>query len=120
VRGAAHGSVEWVSEHRVVVTTTDSAAAARGIAERLVRARLAACVQISGPVESIYRWDGAVVRDQEWQCWVKTTADRVDELTDWLVENHDYDVPEVLALPVLGGNPAYLSWVTAETRPDDA
>ena len=101
-----------------MITTTDSAAAARGIAERLVSARLAACVQINGPTESIYRWDGRVVRDQEWQCWIKTTADRVDELTDWLVENHGYDVPEVLALPVLGGNSAYLSWVTEETRPD--
>lgn len=103
--------------HQVVVTTTDSADAAATLAQGIVAARLAACVQIVGPIRSVYRWDGAVCDDQEWQCWIKTAGDRVEALTEWIMANHRYDVPEVVVLPVRGGNPEYLSWVTAETRP---
>lgn len=103
--------------HQVVITTTDSAAAAETLSRGLVAARLAACVQIVGPVRSLYRWDGEVRDDQEWQCWIKTTGDRLDALIEWIRVNHSYDVPEAVVLPVLGGNPEYLSWVSAETRP---
>lgn len=109
----AHGAQ---ADHRVVVTTTDSREAAGELAKGLVDARLAACVQVVGPIRSVYRWDGEVQDDQEWQCWIKTTGDRVVELTEWIKANHGYDVPEVLALPVLGGNPEYLAWMTEQTR----
>ncbi|WP_433273103.1 divalent-cation tolerance protein CutA [Actinosynnema sp. CS-041913] len=102
--------------HVVVITTTDSEDAAATLARAVVEARLAACVQISAPIRSVYRWDGRVQDDQEWQLWIKTAYDRVDELTDFVKANHSYDTPEVLALPVLGGNPDYLAWVTEETR----
>lgn len=104
------------AEHQVVITTTDSEDAAGVLAKGIVGARLAACVQVVGPIRSVYHWDGEVQDDQEWQCWIKTTGDRVAELTEWIKANHSYDVPEVVALPVLGGSPEYLAWVTGETR----
>jgi len=107
---------DQAESHQVVITTTDSADAAQTLAKGLVEARLAACVQIVGPIRSVYRWDGAVRNDEEWQCWIKTAGDRVAALTEWIQANHNYDVPEVVALPVLGGSPEYLSWVSAETR----
>ena len=103
--------------HVVVITTTDSEDAAGTLAKAIVEARLAACVQISSPIRSVYRWDGEVNDDREWQLWIKTAYDRVDELTEFVTARHTYDVPEVLALPVLGGNPDYLAWLTDETRP---
>ncbi len=103
--------------HVVVITTTDSAEAAGELARAVVGARLAACAQVGGPVRSVYRWDGEVRDDQEWQVWIKTAYDRVDELTEFVKANHPYDVPEVVALPVLGGNADYLAWITEETRP---
>ncbi|TQM84731.1 periplasmic divalent cation tolerance protein [Saccharothrix saharensis] len=102
--------------HVVVITTTDSEDAAGTLAKAIVEARLAACVQVSGPVRSVYRWDGEVHDDREWQLWIKTAYDRVDELTEFVEARHSYDVPEVLALPVLGGNADYLAWVTEQTR----
>ncbi len=100
----------------VVLTTTDSAESAATLARAVVEARLAACAQVGGPIRSVYRWDGEVRDDREWQLWIKTAYDRVDELTEFVKANHSYDVPEVVALPVLGGNPDYLAWITAQTR----
>jgi periplasmic divalent cation tolerance protein len=104
-------------EPQVVITTTDSAESAATLARGIVAARLAACVQIVGPVRSVYRWDGELQDDTEWQCWIKTAADRVADLTEHIKANHSYDVPEVVAVPVTGGNATYLSWITTETRP---
>jgi periplasmic divalent cation tolerance protein len=103
--------------HCAVITTTDSAEAAEELGRGIVEARLGACVQIVGPIRSIYRWEGAVQIDQEWQCWVKTSADRLDALAEHIKKNHSYDTPEVVALPIVGGSDEYLSWVTDETRP---
>ncbi|HEV7976361.1 divalent-cation tolerance protein CutA [Amycolatopsis sp.] len=105
-----------MSEHLAVITTTDSAEAAGELGGSIVAAKLAACVQIVGPIRSLYQWDGVVQDDQEWQCWIKTTTDRLDELTEHIKKNHSYDVPEVVALPIVGGSSEYLSWITAETR----
>ena len=73
---------------RVVLTTTDSADEAERLARALVDARLAACVQIGGPVRSVFRWEGAVSVEPEWQLWLKTDASRVDDLTARLVAEH--------------------------------
>ncbi|MFD1148886.1 divalent-cation tolerance protein CutA [Saccharothrix hoggarensis] len=105
------------AEQIVAISTTDSAEEAESLSKAIVAARLAACVQISGPIRSIYRWDGAIQDDQEWQLWIKTTADRIEELTAFVKANHSYDTPELVALPVVGGNPAYLQWMVDETRP---
>lgn len=105
-----------MSESRVVVTTTGSPEDAERLARRAVEARLAACVQIVGPVRSVFRWEGEVAVETEWQVVAKTAADRVADLTAVLVAEHPYDVPEVVATPVVDGHGPYLDWVVAETR----
>jgi periplasmic divalent cation tolerance protein len=102
--------------HCAVITTTDSAEGAAVLARGIVDARLAAGVQIVGPIRSIYRWAGDVQDEQEWQCWIKTSTDRLDALTEHIKKNHSYDVPEVVALSIVGGSADYLSWITNETR----
>jgi periplasmic divalent cation tolerance protein len=103
-----------VSDTSVVTTTVDSAEAAESLAKGIVEARLGACVQIV-PIRSVYRWDGEVRVDAEWQCVVKTSAVRVDDLVTHIKAHHTYDVPEVVVTPVVGGNDAYLAWVSEET-----
>jgi periplasmic divalent cation tolerance protein len=98
----------------VVTTTVDSAEAAEALARGIVEARLGACVQIV-PIRSVYRWDGEVRVDAEWQCVVKTSAIRADELVAHIKAHHTYDVPEVIVTPVTGGNDDYLAWVSEET-----
>jgi periplasmic divalent cation tolerance protein len=100
-----------------VVTSTDRVEEAEELGRGIVEARLGACVQIVGPIRSIYRWEGEVHNDQEWQCWIKTSTDRLDALTEYITKNHSYDVPEVIALPIVGGSADYLSWVRNETQP---
>ena len=102
-----------MSDPAVVVTTTDSLDEAERLARGLVEARLAACVQIVGPVRSVFRWEGEVSVETEYQLVVKTA--RVPEVTAWIVGNHSYDVPEVIALPVTGGHETYLTWVVDES-----
>ena len=72
-------------------------------------------MQIVGPVESRYWWEGAVETATEWLCVAKTTADRYDEVEAAIRAVHAYDVPEILAVPVVRGNEAYLQWLGAET-----
>jgi periplasmic divalent cation tolerance protein len=100
-----------------VITTTDSAETAGALGRGIVEAHLGACVQVVGPIRSIYRWEGEVLNEQEWQCWIKTSTDRLDSLTEYIKKNHTYDVPEVVVLPIMDGSTEYLSWVTSETRP---
>lgn len=101
----------------VVTITGDDREALAAIAVGAVDGRLAACGQVGGPVQSVYRWDGAVQRAEEWTLSLKTAADRAEELVALVVEQHDYDVPEVLVAPLSGGLAPYLDWVRAETRP---
>ncbi len=98
----------------VVTTTVDSAEAAESLAKGIVEARLGACVQIV-PIRSVYRWNGEVRVDAEWQCVVKTSAIRADELVAHIKAHHTYDVPEIIVTPVVGGNDDYLAWVSEET-----
>lgn len=101
-----------------VLTTTDSEEKARALARGAVDARLAACAQISAPVTSVFRWQGAVETGEEWQVVFKTAAGRYDELEAHLVAAHDYETPEIIATPVVRGSDRYLAWVSAETAPD--
>ncbi|MCX4732214.1 divalent-cation tolerance protein CutA [Streptomyces sp. NPDC051658] len=100
-----------------VLTTTDSEEKAHSLAQGAVEARLAACVQISAPVTSVYHWRNAIETTEEWQLLFKTTAERYDELEAHLQEAHDYETPEIIAIPVLRGSAGYLAWVSAETAP---
>ncbi len=104
------------SEHVIVTSTTDSEEKARDLAAKVIDSKLGACAQIVGPVTSVYRWEGAVQTDQEWRVEVKTTADRVAELTEKIKDLHTYDLPEVVATPIEGGSVEYLNWLVEETR----
>ena len=100
-----------------VLTTTDAAEKAEALARGAVAARVAACAQISGPVTSVYRWRGAVETAAEWRVQFKTTAARYPALEKYLLDAHDYDTPEIVATPVVAGNPDYLRWLEEETAP---
>lgn len=93
-----------------VWVTTPSEASAEAIASALVEQRLAACVAIA-PVRSIYRWQGQVEQAQEWQLTIKTSQARFSEVQTTVRHLHTYDVPEVLALPIVAGSPDYLAWL---------
>jgi periplasmic divalent cation tolerance protein len=94
-----------------IITTTPDKELAQRIARALVEQRLAACVQIAGPVESIYRWQGQIESASEWQCWIKTTTARYPDVERTIRELHSYTVPEILATPITAGNPDYLKWL---------
>jgi periplasmic divalent cation tolerance protein len=100
-----------------VQTTTDSRAEAVDLARAVVEARLAACAHVAGPIASTYWWGEGVERAEEWLLLLKLPADRYDELAAFLTERHSYDEPEIIALPVIAGSAAYLTWVHEETRP---
>jgi periplasmic divalent cation tolerance protein len=99
----------------MAMTTTDSRSDAERLASDLVERRLAACVQVVGPISSTYRWQGAVENAEEWLCLIKTTGARFDALAAHLDATHAYETPELTAIPVDHGSPAYLAWVSAAT-----
>ncbi len=99
-----------------VMTTVDDRTAADTLARSVVERRLAACAQVTGPLASTYWWQGAIQSAEEWQVVFKTTASRYEELAEHIRSNHSYDVPEVLCLPVAGGNPEYLRWIDEQTQ----
>ncbi len=100
--------------HFQVLTAAGSRDEAAAIADALLAARLAACVQVVGPVQSRYWWQGRLEAAEEWLCLAKTTAERVDEAVAEIGRRHSYDVPEVTVTPIVGGSPAYLRWVDEE------
>jgi periplasmic divalent cation tolerance protein len=99
-----------------VVTAVDSEEAAEQLARGIAGARLAACVQIVGPIKSVYWWQGELEEAREWQLIMKTTTARIAELEDYIKDNHSYDTPEITATVISGGSYEYLDWITAETR----
>lgn len=104
-----------MSDYLQVVTTTPTKEDARRIADRLVEKRLAACVQIVGPIASVYRWRGKIESTEEWQCHVKTRGALREAVEREIRANHPYEVPEIAALPVVAGNADYLAWIDEQT-----
>ena len=94
----------------VVCNAPDSKTAAM-IAQGLVERRLAACVNILSPCRSIYRWQGAVVGDEEHPLLIKTVRDCLPAVREWVTEAHPYEVPELVVLDIVDGLPAYLEWL---------
>lgn len=103
------------AEYCMVLTTTDSREAAEALARSAVEARLSACGQIVGPIESVFWWEGRLDAAAEYQVWFKTTAERYEALAAHIAEHHSYDVPEILRVPVPAGGAPYLAWLRTET-----
>jgi periplasmic divalent cation tolerance protein len=99
----------------MAMTTTDAREHADRLARSLVEERLAACVQVLGPIASTYRWQGQVETAEEWLCLIKTTTHRFNALAAHVDANHGYDTPELTAVPISDGSPRYLAWVSGET-----
>jgi len=99
-----------------VMSTVPNQAAATRIAGLLVEARLAGCVQIIGPVTSMYRWQGKVESASEILLLIKSRQDLFPAVVEVITANHPYEVPEILAVPVVAGGPAYLNWLAGELR----
>ncbi len=97
-----------------VITTTDSREEADRIAEALVHRRLAACVQISGPIASTYHWQNKIESSQEWLCTIKTRSSHYTAVETAIRELHSYDEPEILATAVIAGSRGYLDWLARE------
>lgn len=100
-----------MTDKRIILTTTGSPEEARKIARHMVENRLAACVNIVAPVESIYRWQGKVETSEEWLLLIKTTADRSPGVQDAIRKLHSYDLPECVVLSIEDGSPSYLEWL---------
>lgn len=97
-----------------VQTTTATRADAERIAAALVERRLAACVQISGPITSCYRWQGAVETAEEWGCAAKTTLAAYPRVEQAIRELHPYEEPEIIAVPIVAGSSGYLTWLVEQ------
>ena len=100
----------------VVLCTCPDAATARQLAGAIVEEQLAACVNILPEIRSIYRWQDEVQDDGEALMVMKTTQGAYAKLERWLLEHHPYEVPELLALPVIAGSTDYLGWVMSGTK----
>jgi periplasmic divalent cation tolerance protein len=101
----------------LVITNLPDRESAEKLAALLVEQRLAACVNLLAPCDSVYRWRGEIQRDTEHTLLIKTAQDRYAELEASIRANHPYELPEIIAVPIVRGLPAYLQWVESETRP---
>ncbi len=100
-----------MTDKRLVLTTAGSLDEARKIARVLVEQRLAACVNIVAPVDSIYRWEGKVEEAQEWLLLIKTTGAAFERVRDAIQQLHSYHLPECICFSIENGSPAYLNWI---------
>jgi periplasmic divalent cation tolerance protein len=106
-------------ETLLVLTNLPDRASAERLADQLIEARLAACVNILAPCRSVYRWKDGVQRDEEHPMLLKTTADRYPALEAAIRERHPYELPEIVAVPIVRGLAGYLDWVRAETTEEN-
>jgi len=105
-----------MSDYIQVMTAVDNEEDAQNIASAIVSQRLAASVQIVGPVNSTFWWNNDVETSEEWLCLIKTRADLFPELDALIQQVHPYDVPELLAVPIVAGGKSYLEWLDRETK----
>jgi periplasmic divalent cation tolerance protein len=97
-----------------ITTTTETKEQAQKIAQYLVEMRLAACVQITGPITSVYRWKGKVENAQEWLCMIKTREELFDKVESAIKKLHSYETPEIVSAPIFKGSKEYLTWLDDE------
>lgn len=100
-----------MAEYIQVVTTVPSKEEGEKIALELVKQRFAGCVQILGPITSFYWWQGKIERSQEWLCVAKTERKLFAKVEEIIKTLHSYEVPEILAIPVVAGSESYLKWL---------
>jgi len=100
----------------LVVTNLPDRASAEKLGALLIEQRLAACVNLLAPCASVYRWQGEIQHDEEHPLLIKTAQDRYAELEAAIRANHPYELPEIIAVSIVQGLPAYLQWVESETR----
>ncbi len=100
-----------MSTKKIVLTTAGSHEEGQRIAHALVERRLAACVNLVGPIESVYRWKDDIESAQEWMLFIKTTASVFDEVRDVIRELHSYELPECIEVSIENGSEAYLDWI---------
>ena len=106
-------------ETLLVFTNLPDRPSAERLAQSLVKAQLAACVNILAPCRSVYSWNGTVENAEEHPMLIKTTRSRYGALETAIRTGHPYELPEIIAVPVAAGFTAYFDWVAAETRPRD-
>jgi periplasmic divalent cation tolerance protein len=100
----------------IVLTTVEKADEGERLAQLIVESELAACVQILPPMTSIYRWEGKLEKASETLLLIKTTSAAYPALEKLITQNHSYQIPEILSLPVKSGLKDYLDWLTASVR----
>lgn len=101
----------------LVTTTSDNREELESIASTLVEKRLAACCQISGPVESWYRWEGKTESSQEWSCAIKSIKPNFSAICRLIERNHHYDVPQIVCFNITDANDAYAKWIHDSVDP---
>ncbi|MGD0169486.1 MAG: divalent-cation tolerance protein CutA [Smithella sp.] len=99
-----------------ISTTTETKKEAQKIAQYLVEQKLAACVQITGPIESTYRWRGNIETADEWLCLIKTREVLFNKVQAAIKTLHSYETPEIIAVPIVKGSKEYLNWLDDETE----
>lgn len=107
-----------MTDYVQIMTTVESKEGAEKIATKLLEKRLAACVQIVGPITSTYWWRGKIETAEEWLCLIKSKTGLYEEVERRINEQHTYETPEVLALPVVTGGRAYLDWLKETLKRD--
>lgn len=94
-----------------IFTTTDKKDLAEKIADKLVQEKFSQCVQILGPIKSIYRWKGKIEKAEEWLCIIKCAEKNYKKIEKTIKELHTYEVPEIIAVPIIRGSKDYLRWL---------
>ncbi len=98
-----------------VLTTADSEELARSLASALVETRLAACVNLVPGIRSVYRWEGQLCDDGEWLLFIKTVEEKFEAVRTQIRRLHSYQLPEVIAIPIISGDADYLRWLEEQT-----
>ena len=105
-----------MADYIQLFTTTEKREDAEIIAREVVKKRLASCAQVVGPIKSTYWWKEKIEQTEEWLCIMKSRSDLYDELEEALKNIHPYEVPEIVAVPIVSGSQSYLEWLDNEVR----
>jgi periplasmic divalent cation tolerance protein len=105
-----------VTDKVVILVTASSRRECRKIARKLIDEKLAACVNITQPIQSVYRWEGKVVQEKEYLMLIKTTRDLFPEIRTEISLIHSYHTPEIICLPIIDGSPNYFQWLAESVR----